>query len=169
MNNKHLSWIKEINNNFIIASRAYFLQVWLSVILITRRSLTRLGFQLQVVSTWSVIIRRLSARSGSDSKSPVLNKSVFITTRNGFIINRQNMGGVINTQDLGYHPYYKKLVSQWCDSMSHVWYISYLIILKCSLGYNPGLYVGHYDPSGGKPLGHFKLVVCRNRLNKAWL
>src|SRR5215216_2980984 len=26
MNNKHLSCIKEINNNFIIASRAYFLQ-----------------------------------------------------------------------------------------------------------------------------------------------
>src|SRR5215216_7391229 len=26
MNNKHLSSIKEINNNFIIASRAYFLQ-----------------------------------------------------------------------------------------------------------------------------------------------
>ena len=25
MNNKHLSWNKEINNNFIIASRAYFL------------------------------------------------------------------------------------------------------------------------------------------------
>ena len=26
MNNKHLSWNNEINNNFIIASRAYFLQ-----------------------------------------------------------------------------------------------------------------------------------------------
>ena len=26
MNNKNLSWYKEINNNFIIASRAYFLQ-----------------------------------------------------------------------------------------------------------------------------------------------
>ena len=26
MNNKHLSWNKEINNNFIIASRAYFLE-----------------------------------------------------------------------------------------------------------------------------------------------
>ena len=26
MNNKHLSWNKEINNNFIIASRAYFVQ-----------------------------------------------------------------------------------------------------------------------------------------------
>ena len=26
MNNKHLSWNKEINNNFIIASRAYFQQ-----------------------------------------------------------------------------------------------------------------------------------------------
>ena len=26
MNNKHSSWYKEINNNFIIASRAYFLQ-----------------------------------------------------------------------------------------------------------------------------------------------
>ena len=29
MNNKHLSWYKEINNNFIIASRAYFLHVGL--------------------------------------------------------------------------------------------------------------------------------------------
>ena len=30
MNNKNLSWNKEINNNFIIASRAYFLQkVWI--------------------------------------------------------------------------------------------------------------------------------------------
>ena len=29
MNNKHLSWYKEINNNFIIASRAYFLHVYL--------------------------------------------------------------------------------------------------------------------------------------------
>ena len=27
MNNKHLSWYKEINNNFIIASRAYFLKL----------------------------------------------------------------------------------------------------------------------------------------------
>ena len=27
MNNKHLSWYKEINNNFVIASRAYFLQM----------------------------------------------------------------------------------------------------------------------------------------------
>ena len=26
MNNKHLSWYKEISNNFIISSRAYFLQ-----------------------------------------------------------------------------------------------------------------------------------------------
>ena len=26
MNNKHLSWYEEINNNFIIASRAHFLQ-----------------------------------------------------------------------------------------------------------------------------------------------
>ena len=26
MNNKHLSWYEEINNNFIIASRAYFHQ-----------------------------------------------------------------------------------------------------------------------------------------------
>ena len=28
MNNKHLSWYKEININFIIASRAYFLQCY---------------------------------------------------------------------------------------------------------------------------------------------
>ena len=88
-------------------------------------------------------------------------------TRCGFIINQHNTEGVISTQDWDYHPYYKKLVKQWCYSMSQVWYISYLIILKCSLGYKPGLYVGHYDPSGGKPPGHFKLVVCRNRLNKS--
>ena len=36
--------------------------------------------------------------------------TVFITTWHGFIINRHNMEGVISTQDLGYHPYYKKLV-----------------------------------------------------------
>ena len=36
--------------------------------------------------------------------------TVSITTRHGFIINRHNMEGVISTQDLGYHPYYKKLV-----------------------------------------------------------
>ena len=141
------------------------------VMFLNRCSLTRLDFQLQVVSIWSVIIRRLSTRSGFDYKSPVLYmvNPVFITTRHGFIINRHNMEGVISTQNLGYHPYYKKLVNQRCDSMSQVWYISYLIILKCSLGYKPGLYVGHYDPSGGTPPGHFKLVVCRNRLNKAWL
>ena len=138
--------------------------------MINRRLLTRLGFQLQVFSTWSAIIRCLLTRSGFYYKLPVLymDNPVFITTRYGFIINRQNMEGVISTQDWGYHPYYKKLVNQRCDSMSQVWYISYLIILKCSLGYKPGLYVGHYDPSGGKPPGHFKLVVCRNRLNKAW-
>ena len=34
MNNKHLSWYKEINNNFIIASRAYFLHRDLRFILI---------------------------------------------------------------------------------------------------------------------------------------
>ena len=121
---------------------------------------------------YQIIIRRLSARSGFDYKSPELNmdKPVFITTRYGFIINRHNMEGVISTQDSGYHPYYKKMVNQRCDSMSQVWYISYLIILKCSLGYKPGLCVGHYDPSGGKPLGHFKLVICRNMFVKpAWL
>ena len=86
---------------------------------------------------------------------------VFITAQHGFIINRHNMEGVISTQDLGYHPYYKKLVNQQCDSMSHVCYILYLIILKCSHGYKPGLYVGHYDPSGGKPPGQF--FLCRHR------
>ena len=79
--------------------------------MINRRLLTRLGFQLQLVSTWSVIIRRLLTRSGFDYKSPVLylNNPVFITTRYGFIINRQNMEGVINTQDWDYHLTYTKV------------------------------------------------------------
>ena len=47
-----------------------------------------------------------------DYKSPVLymDSPVSIITRYGFIINRHNMEGVINTQDWGYHLYYKKLV-----------------------------------------------------------
>ena len=129
---------------------------------------TRLDFQLQVVNTGSSYNPETISPVWFDYESPVLYmvKPVFITTWYGFIINRHNIEGVISTQNLGYYPYYKKLVNQRCDSMSQVWYISYLIILKCSLGYQPGLYVGHYDPSGGKPPGHFKLV-CRNRLNKA--
>ena len=130
---------------------------------------TRLGFQLQVVSTRSSYNPETINPVWFDYESPVLYvvKPVFITTWYGFIINRHNMEGVISTQDWDYHPYYRKLVNQRGDSMSQVRYISYLTVLKCSLGYKPRLYVGHYDPSGGKPLGHFKLVVCRNRLNKA--
>ena len=38
MNNKHLSWYKEINNNFIIASRAYFLQLRPELLMLGRVS-----------------------------------------------------------------------------------------------------------------------------------
>ena len=83
---------------------------------------TRLGFQLQVVSTRASYNLETMSPVWFDYKSPVLYmvNPVFITTRHGFIINRHNMEGVISTQDLGYHPYYKKLVNQRCDSMSQV-------------------------------------------------
>ena len=57
------------------------------------------------------LIRRLLTWSGFDYKSPVLyvDTPVFIITRYGFIINRQNMEGVINTQDWGYYPKYTKV------------------------------------------------------------
>ena len=79
---------------------------------VNRRSLTRLGFQLQVVNTGSSYNPETISPVWFDYESPVLYmvKPVFITTRYGFIINRHNMEGVISTQDLGYHPYYKKLV-----------------------------------------------------------
>ena len=50
---------------------------------------------------------------------------VFITTRHGFIINRHNMEGVISTQDLGYHPYYKKLVkpTMWFNVTGMIYFI----------------------------------------------
>ena len=51
--------------------------------------------------------------------------TVFITTRHGFIINRHNMEGVISTQDLGYHPYYKKLVkpTMWFNVTGMIYFI----------------------------------------------
>ena len=76
---------------------------------------------------YQIIIRRLSVRSGFDYKSPVLylNNPVFITTRYGFIINRQNMDGVISTQDWGYHLYYKKLVkpTMWFNVTGMIYFI----------------------------------------------
>ena len=47
-----------------------------------------------------------------DYMSPVLymDNPVSIITRCGFIINRHNMEGVINTQNLGYYPYSKEEV-----------------------------------------------------------
>ena len=47
MNNKHLSWYKEINNNFIIASRAYFLQLYDPVMLLLLR-------ELALVKVWTL-------------------------------------------------------------------------------------------------------------------
>ena len=47
MNNKHLSWNKEINNNFIIASRAYFLhspQLNLNTLLLDLAALSFCGW-----------------------------------------------------------------------------------------------------------------------------
>ena len=51
--------------------------------------------------------------------------TVFITTRHGFIINRHNMEGVISTQYLGYHPYYKKLVkpTMWFNVTGMIYFI----------------------------------------------
>ena len=51
--------------------------------------------------------------------------TVFITTRHSFIINRHNMEGVISTQDLGYHPYYKKLVkpTMWFNVTGMIYFI----------------------------------------------
>ena len=83
---------------------------------------TRLGFQLQVVSTRSSYHPETISPVWFDYESPVLYvvKPVFITTWYAFIINRHNMEGVLSTQNLGYYPYYKKLVNQRCDSMSQV-------------------------------------------------
>lgn len=78
------------------------------------------------------------------------------------------MKGVIITQDWGYHSYYKELVKTSNVIQYHRYDVFHIwLFLKCNLGYKPRLFVGHYDPSGGKPPGHFKLVVCRDRLNKA--
>ena len=43
MKNKHLSWYKEINNNFIIASRAYFFQEATQEAILVKEFITDLG------------------------------------------------------------------------------------------------------------------------------
>ena len=38
------------------------------------------------------------------------------------------------------------------------------IISKCSLGYKPRSCVGHYDPSGDKPPGHFEHCFMQKKV-----
>ena len=137
---------------------------------VNRCSLSRLDFQLQIVSTWSNHNPEIIHPVWFDYESPVLYmvKPVFITTRYGFIINRHNMEGVISTQDSDYHPYYKKLVNQRCDSMSQVWCISYLIILKSTaLVINHGFMLGIMTRPVTNRQDIFNLLYTETRVNKA--
>ena len=54
--------------------------------------------------------------------------------------------------------------------MSQVSLIFIFDYLFTALVINPGYIFGYHDPSGGKPPGHFQLLVCRNSLNKSlWI
>ena len=67
MNNKHLSWYKEVNNNFIIASRAYFLQ---------SPTCTRVRMELKRLLMCLVLLWNLD--SFAKAIAPVLSQKIFI-------------------------------------------------------------------------------------------
>ena len=68
--------------------------------------------------------------------------------------------GVINTPDWCFSPLpYKQLVSQ--RGMSQILLVLsdyYKLWLSIQVVYG----FGHHDPSSGKPLGHFQVLICRN-------
>ena len=102
--------VKSLDYNGFYLPFAKFFFLLIRFVMFSNRCLsTRLGFQLQVVSTRSNYNPETISPVWFDYESPVLYmvKPVFITTRYGFIINRHNMKGVIITQDWGYHSYYK--------------------------------------------------------------
>ena len=75
MNNKHLSWYKEINNNFIIVSRAYFLQSP------TCTRVNNLDYTVMILTPmefwcWSCFARGRGLVNGSASDSYVSCKSL---------------------------------------------------------------------------------------------
>ena len=90
---------------------------------------------------------------------------MFIITRYGFIVNRQTWKepsilqiGVITL-----------IITIVCQPTRYITGIIYFISGYYSLGYTSKLcrYFGHHDPSSCKPLGHFQVLICRNKLNKA--
>ena len=104
--------VKSLDYNGFYLPFAKFFFLLIRFVMFSNRCLsTRLGCQLQVVSTRSNYNPVIISPVWFDYKSLVLYmvNPVFITTRHGFIINRHNMEGVISTQDWGYHLYYKKV------------------------------------------------------------
>ena len=76
------------------------------------------------------------------------------------MIIQQNKDGVINTPDWCFHLYH---TSSWsANEVCHRYHLFYLV--NTNLGYSSKLciYFGHHDPSSGKPLGHFQVLVSRN-------
>ena len=69
--------------------------------------------------------------------------------------------GVINPTNGYFHSYY---TNSWSanEGLSQVSFILYLV--NTNLGYPSKLciYFGHHDPSSGKTLGHFQVLICRN-------
>ena len=70
--------------------------------------------------------------------------------------------GVINPTNGYFHSYY---TNSWSanEGLSQVSFILYLV--NTNLGYPSKLciYFGHHDPSSGKTLGHFQVLICRNK------
>ena len=84
-----------------------------------------------------------------------MNKPVFIITRYDLVMNRQGCKKSSILQ-IGVITLILTTVGQ---PTRYITGIIYLISGYYNLGY--------HDPSSGKPLGHFRVLICRSKSNKA--
>ena len=90
-----------------------------------------------------------------------MNKSTAIIARYGFYMNQQE-GKESSTLQIGvFHPYY---TSSWsANEVCHRYHLFYIWLLQILVIHPSYVYIfGHHDPSNGKPLGHFQVLICRN-------
>ena len=76
MNNKHLSWNKEINNKFIIASRAYFLQHARQNEVVCNRWARKYGYTYSSAKKYNYTGEIVSGRKYIPHSQSLLNVSV---------------------------------------------------------------------------------------------
>ena len=162
--------VKSLDYNGFYLPFAKFFFLLIRFVMFWNRCLsTRLGCQLQVVSTWSSY--------NPETINPVwFWLKVTSIEQTGVYHNPERFYCQPMSYNMSY--LYSRLelwpsLQSWSANImpkGHRYYIFPYFVIFTTLVINLGhIYVfGYRDPPGGKPPGRFKLLICRNSLNK-WL